>query len=493
MIWRFVEDTSWSAVSIFTPLILAILAYALRDRGWRLIAWASVVLPPLAATALLVQVGRIGPVRYEIGGWGSPLGIDLQADALSALMVLMCAVVGSAVSLYAQSYFGPERAHFWPTWLMVWAALNAIFLAADLFNVYVTLELLTLGSVILIALSASTSALVAAFRYLMLALTGSLFYLLGVALLYGQCGTLDMALLGQRVDSSVPVQLAQALMILGLALKTALVPLHFWLPAAHSAAPAPVSAVLSGLIVKASFYVLVRLRLDAFDTVSTVAGDHVLGVLGAVAIVWGSLQAMRVKRLKLLVAYSTVAQIGYLFLWFPLAREAGAASLATSGVVLFALAHACAKAAVFLAVGAVMRVAGHDRISGLRGIGNRLPLATFAFGLAAVSLMGLPPSGGFAAKWLMLQAAITTGQWYWGIVIVLGGLLAAGYLFRFLSRALEADRGADLPPARGRSHAGLEVPAMLLAVAACVLGFLGVPLCDFCDNGMSHGGLGDAL
>ena len=189
--------------------------------------------------------------------------------------------------------------------------------------------------------------------------------------------------------------------------------------------------------------------MDAFDTVSTVAGDHVLGVLGAVAIVWGSLQAMRVERLKLLVAYSTVAQFGYLFLWFPLAREAGGGRLATSGVVLFALAHACAKAAVFLAMGAVMQVAGHDRISGLRGIGNRLPLATFAFGLAAVSLMGLPPSGGFAAKWLMLQAAITTGQWYWGIVIVLGGLLAAGYLFRFLSRALEADRGADLPPATG--------------------------------------------
>ena len=219
MIWRFVEDTSWSAVSIFTPLILAILAYALRDRGWRLIAWASVVLPPLAATALLVQVARIGPVRYEIGGWGSPLGIDLQADALSALMVLMCAVVGSAVSLYAQSYFGPERAHFWPTWLMVWAALNAIFLAADLFNVYVTLELLTLGSVILIALSASTSALVAAFRYLMLALHGFAFLSVGRRVVVWSMRHVGHGVTGSACGQSVPVQLAQALMILGLALK----------------------------------------------------------------------------------------------------------------------------------------------------------------------------------------------------------------------------------------------------------------------------------
>ena len=245
MIWWIFENTFWPAVCIFAPLILAIVAYAMGGRLTQLIAWTGAIVVPLAAAGLMMHVARTGPVRYEIGGWGSPLGIDLYADGLSSLFVAMAAVVGSAVSVYALSYFKFDKKSFWTVWFVVWAALNALFLSADLFNLYVTLELLTLGSVILIALSANAAALVATFRYLMLALMGSLLYLLGVALLYSQYGTLDVNLLGGQVTKSPPVIAAQTAMTLGLLLKTALVPLHFWLPAAHSAAPAPVSAVLS--------------------------------------------------------------------------------------------------------------------------------------------------------------------------------------------------------------------------------------------------------
>lgn len=492
MTWHVLETTSWSVVCIFVPLVLAMVAYALGGRGTRLVAGVAAAGMPAAALALLLQVARLGSVRYQIGGWGSPLGIELYADGLSVLLVVMTAVIGSAVSLYALRYFASGQQSFWPVWLLVWGALNALFLSADLFNLYVTLELLSLGSVTLIALSPNTAALAATFRYLILALMGSLLYLLGVALLYAQFGTLDIQMLGQEPIVTPAVLAAQIAMTLGLLLKTALVPLHFWLPAAHSAAPAPVSAVLSALIVKASFYLLVRLWLDVFAEPASIAIDQLFGLLGAAAIVWGSLQALRAERLKLLIAYSTVAQLGYLFLLFPLSRHADTAELALSAVVLFALSHGCAKAAAFMAAGAVMKTQGHDRIAELGGVAVRLPVAMFAFALAAVSLMGLPPSGGFSAKWLLLQAAFASGQWVWAVVIVLGGLLAAGYLFRVLRRCFQDcphdEAAGEADPASPR----LAAPALALALIACGLGFFGGPIAGLIESGTTFGQFGAA-
>jgi len=205
------------------------------------------------------------------------------------------------------------------------------------------------------------------------------------------------------------------------------------------------------------------------------AAAQMLGVLGAAAILFGSILALRQVRLKLLIAYSTVAQIGYLFLMFPLALnpETGYpwSTAAWTGGVLQAISHAFAKAAMFMAAGLITEAFGHDRIAGLAGIGRTLPITVFAFGLGGMSLMGLPPSGGFAAKAMLLTAAVAEGQWWWAVVVLIGGLLAGGYIFLVLAHAL-ADPIEPLTVTRiSRSR---QAVVMAVALCAVLLGF--VPL-----------------
>lgn len=463
------SEIPWGPVLILLPLAGAITCF-LFPASSKTLGLLTIVLVGLVVVGFGWQLLAQGVYHHAVGGWGAPLGIDLYADGLSLLMLAMTALVGFGISLYATGYFKLVHSiRFWPLWLLLLGALNALFLSGDLFNLYVTLELVGLSAVTLTALQGGRDALTGAMRYLLATLLGSLLYLLGVALLYHGFGTVDLGLLSERVMPSPVAWAALGLMSTGLILKTALFPLHFWLPPAHASAPAPVSAVLSALVVKASFYILLRLWLEVFSNISgSVAG--LFGLLGAGAVLWGSLQALRQTRVKLLVAYSTVAQIGYLFLAYPLASGMGVT--AWSAMAYLALSHALAKAAMFLAAGNLMHFGGHDRIADLDRVVQRLPLTAGAFALAGVSIIGLPPSGGFNGKWLLLQAALTQGRWDLVGVMLLGGLLAAGYVFKVLGNTF-----TQAP----KTHDPISVPArmqwaaMLLAAGAILIGFLASP------------------
>lgn len=472
-------------VVVLAPLSAALLAFLL-PRAARGIGLVTAGLVGAACGVLAIEVWEQGALRHFVGGWGAPLGIDLRVDGLAALLLLVTAGVGVAVTVYAQRYFvsghgaaEPAARHreryFWPLYLFLWAALNGLFVSADVFNLYVTLELLGFAAVTLVALAGGRAALTAAMRYLLVSLTGSLFYLLGVALVYGEAATVDLVLLAERLQPGPVAWVALALMTGGLLMKAALFPMHFWLPPAHANAPAPVSALLSALVVKGAFYIVLRLWFEAFQTVAVPAAAQVLGALGAAAILWGSIQALRQPRLKLLIAYSTVAQLGYLFLVFPLAlfREAGFTAW-TGGLIMLG-AHACAKTAMFLIAGNVLHAAGHDRIRDLDGVTGVLPLSAFAFGLAGLSLVGLPPSSGFAGKWLLLNAALAEGQWWWLVVILAGSLLAAGYLARVGTRAFR--RPPESVSFR-RVPRLMEWTALGLALLAVGLGFAANPAAE---------------
>ena len=455
------QDIPWAVLVILLPVVGTLVCFLCPRR--------SVPLGLAAALAVVVcvaglgwQVVEQGAQRYAIGGWGAPLGIDLYADGLSLLMLMVTAVVGLGISVYSTSYFKPGRsAIFWPLWLFLWAALNALFLSADIFNLYVTLELLGLAAVALVALAGGADALTGAMRYLLVSLLGSLSYLLGVALLYHSFGSVDIAILAQRMEASPTVWAAIGLMSAGLLLKTALFPLHFWLPPAHASAPTPVSALLSALVVKASFYVLLRLWLEIFPLANSALGQ-LLGLLGVVAVLWGGLLALRQTRLKMLIAYSTVMQLGYLFLAFPLAT-----AIAWQGSLYLLLSHALAKAAMFMAAGNILYFGGHDRIADLDRVAQRLPLTLAAFGLAGVSSMGLPPSGGFIAKWLLLEASVRSGQWWWAIILILGGLMTAAYILKVVGYAFTQ---AQVTHEAGAVPAPMEWAALALALAAVLLG-----------------------
>ena len=456
-----VANTPWCVMVILLPLAGALVCFLWPRRSvlWGVVTALGVV---ACVAGLGWQIVEHGAQRYTVGGWGAPLGIDLYADGLSLLLLLVTAVVGLGISVYSSGFFDRKTATvFWPLWLFLWSALNALFLSADIFNLYVTLELMGLAAVALVALAGGADALIAAMRYLLVSLLGSLFYLLGVALLYHSVGSVDIAILAQRLEPSPAVWAAVGLMSAGLLLKTALFPLHFWLPPAHASAPAPVSAMLSALVVMASFYILLRLWLVVFP-LGDAAFGQLLGVLGASAVLWGGIQALRQTRLKLLIAYSTVAQLGYLFLAFPLGT-----SVAWKGALYLLLSHALAKAAMFMAAGNILRFGGHDRIADLDRVAQRLPLTLTAFSLAGISIMGLPPSGGFSGKWMLLDAALYSGQWWWAFILIMGGLLTAAYVFKVVGYAFtqaEVTHEARGVPAR------MEWTALVLALAAVLLG-----------------------
>ena len=471
-------------LALVVPITGSLLALALGGRHAERLALTLIPAGLFIAIAIAMGVLQSGAALvYVLGGWAPPLGLALRADGLSAAMMVTTAVVIGATGLFARADFQTPRGMpearaplvFWTVLLALWGALNAVFLGDDLFNLFVALELLTFSAVPLVCLDGRAETLGAALRYLLFALLGSVLYLLGTALLFGAYGTLDIVLLSERVRAEPATLAAATLMTAGLLAKTALFPLHLWLPPAHAGAPTPASAVLSALVVKGSFFLIVRLWFDVMPGLLSQAAAQVLATLGAAAIVVGSVLALRQARLKMLIAYSTVAQLGYLFLMFPLAGPGTAQLGAWTGGLLQAISHACAKAAMFMAAGLIAQALGHDRIAGLGGIGRALPMTIFAFALGGLSLMGLPPSGGFVAKWLLLAAAIETGQWWWALVILAGGLLTSGYLFRVLSQAL-ADTDRPLPPAvpvvRYR-----EAVVLALALVSMLLGLL--PLASF--------------
>ena len=465
-------DFPWAVALILLPLAGAICCF-LFPRVSRTLGLMTSFAIAVAVVGLGWQLLEHGIYRHAVGGWGAPLGIELYADGLSLLMLATTALVGFAISVYSTTYFNSTLSvRFWPIWLCLLAALNALFLSADIFNLYVTLELLGLSAVALTALTGSKEALSGAMRYLLATLLASLAYLLGVALLYHNFGSVDITLLAQQMHASPAVWAALGLMGAGLMLKTAIFPLHFWLPPAHGSAPAPVSALLSALVVKASFYILLRLWFTLFEPlVDGEAIDTLLGLLGCAAILWGSVQAMRQTRLKLLIAYSTVAQIGYLFLVFPLATGMG--STAWNGAAYLIISHALAKSAMFLCAGNLLCFGGHDRIADLDRVVQRLPLTAASFGLAGVSIMGLPPSGGFIGKWLLLEAAMIQERWDLVAVMILGGVLAAAYIFKVIGYTFTQ------APATHEAHsvsASMQWSALLLAIGALLLGFVSLPV-----------------
>jgi formate hydrogenlyase subunit 3/multisubunit Na+/H+ antiporter MnhD subunit len=318
-------------------------------------------------------------------------------------------------------------------------------------------------------------------------------YLLGTALLYGAYGTLDIPLLATRVQAEPIVYAAGALMTAGLIAKTALFPLHLWLPPAHGGAPPAASALLSALVVKGSFILLVRLWFDALPGQLTHGAAQLLATLGAMAIVFGSILALRQARLKLLIAYSTIAQIGYLFFLFPLATAAADPTwygVAWTGGMLQLVAHAVAKAAMFMAAGLLAEAVGHDRINGMTGLSRTMPMTVFAFGLAGMSLMGLPPSGGFVAKAMLLTAAMAVGQWWWAVVILAGGLLAAGYVFSVVMTTMTvAPAGTSFRPVSTTRQSVV----LALAIAALVLGLLPMRPSELLEIGRPFMALGTGL
>lgn len=458
---------------VAAPLAFMVAALVVGQGGRWLLLGAGPVMLALSAWLWVLPADA----AHLVGNWPLPLGILLRADGVARLLVPATSVCFVAVGLYAWRDFatvaGRETAQahsFWPMLYLMWAGANAGFLTTDLFNLYVTIEMVSIAAITMAAMG----SLGAGLQYFLIALIGSLAYLLGVALLAGHYDTVDATLLAIRAQPDLATYLALTVMTAGLLAKTALFPLHGWLPPAHAAAPAAASALLSAVVVKLGFVIVLRLWFEAFAEIARPVAIHLLGSMGALAIIYGSVQAIQQERLKPLVAYSTVAQLGYLFLAFPLIWNATNAGEPWAAVLVHAVAHMLAKSAMFLSAGLMLKAVGGDRISDLAGLARAMPLSVTAFALAAISLTGLPPSGGFIAKFLLLHAAIEQGMVIHAAILVIGGLLAAGYLFRPLSVAFSKETAPSIhltSPLRA-------VAPLTLAALSLAMGFAGMTLVE---------------
>lgn len=455
---------------VFLPLAVGALSAVLPRRAAATLTVIAAAATLMVAVLLGIAVLDAGPVRLEVAGWAPPVGILLAADGLSVVMIGLSAIAVLAAALVAAAddHFAGGPA-FWPLVGAAAAAVNGVFVARDVFTAFVLLELLTIASVALVALGGARSA-AAALRYLFVAVTGSLFFLLAVALTYGHTGTVDLARAAERADDTVIVGAIIALTVVGMAAKTALFPLHSWLPVAHPAAPTAVSALLSALVIKASIVILWRI-VEYFGPLTDLAAPlaTAVGVAGAAAVLWGGVLALRRDRLKSIIAYSTVAQVGYMVLLVPLVFTASDPQVAWIGGILITLAHGVAKAAMFLAAGALAAAAGTGRLDGLEGTISRMPWTVAAIGLAGVSLAGLPPTLGFVGKWMLVQASLDAGAWWWLALLLGGGLLTFAYTARML-------RATFNPPGDFSGARELTRPARTVAVVPLALAALSVVL-----------------
>jgi len=458
---------------IVLPLAFGVLTLLAPVSWLRICHRYGAVLTAASTLPCLRWVWFQGIIYQSPGGWTAPLGIDLYLDGAAALFLLFTSGMGLAISFYAEAYF-PQPLHgrrvrshlFWPLWFVTWGGIHSLFLTLDLFNIYVTLELISVAGVGLILLAGTPGSIRAALNYQLQALIAGLLYLLGVGLVYNMAGTLDLHLISAELEPGPMKNLGMALMTSGLLIKAALFPMHFWLPRAHADAPAPVSAVLSGLVVTVAFVILSRIWFAGLYRMAPVALPGMLGILGTAAIVWGGLLALRQERLKRILAYSTVSQMGYLFLLFSLTLDDAAnRERVWAGAVYIALSHGLAKGAAFLTAGTLQRAEGSDRLGRLQGAAHRHPFAALVLAVASINLMGLPPSTGFIGKWYLLEAALAGGQWLVVAALLGGGLLAAAYLFRVfgaLMTPVSAER--SVPPCPPR----LLLPALALALATLV-------------------------
>jgi multicomponent Na+:H+ antiporter subunit D len=465
----------------FTAAVVAAVAAVTVPRAARGVALlATGAVTVLAAWGLVRSLDE-GPLVHPMGGWAAPLGIEYVLDPLAGFVAVLVGAIGFLVLVYPTRVgFGidAERGVFLHALvLLLLGALLGVVVAGDLFNLFVSLEIYSIASYALIALGGPAAA-VASYRYLLIGTVGSSLYLLGVGFVYFTTGTLGMDSVTPalaELTGSPTTAAATALIVIGLGTKMAIFPLHVWLPDAHSHAPPAVAALLASVQVKVAAYALIRILLDVFPPRYVVDDLPVLTLLtwfGVAGVIVGSVSAIRQTDLKRMLAHSTVAQLGYIAIGIGLATP-----LALVGALLHVVNHAAMKACLFFVAGAVIEQARTKKIADFAGLGRLMPWTMVGFTVAAVSMVGLPPTAGFFSKWYLVSGAVGTDRWLVAVVIVASSVLTLIYFLRVLELIWFRSRDADEEPVT-EARTAVLAPIGVLAVAVLVLGLFNLVMVD---------------
>ncbi|MDE2765404.1 MAG: proton-conducting transporter membrane subunit [Chloroflexota bacterium] len=446
----------------------------------------------MSALALAEVVAGGEALRYTLGGWAPPIGIEYVVDHVAAFVTAVITGVALLVVVAARRAAAREaagrRGLFYALVLLLLAGLTGMVVTGDLFNVFVFMEISSLAAYALV-FRGGRAGMLAAYRYLILGTVGGSFYLLGVAFLYFTTGTLnmtDMARLLGEAEPNISVAAGAAFIFAGLGMKMALVPLHLWLPDAYTFAPSSVNSLIAPIMTKVGAYVMVRMFISVFPEgylADEVPVSQALIALGLAGSVYGAYAAMGQRDLRRMLAYSSVSQLGLLAVGIGIATPLGLAA-----ALLHVMNHALMKGALFLTAMSMRMGAGVSDVRMLAGLGRRMPATSAVFAVGAVAMVGIPPTAGFFSKWYLSIAAIDEGLWFVLAVVLASSLLSAVYLFRVIERLYLAPAPAiaggadDAPnaaapaqdaPAR-ESPLDVTLPMALLALATIVLGVLNV-------------------
>ena len=417
-----------------------------------------------------------GIISYALGGWAPPIGIEFRVDSANALVALIVAGVAAICLPYAVTSVAKEIPHkqtslFYAAFLLCFTGLLGITLTGDIFNLFVFLEISSLSSYALISLGKQRQALTASYQYLIMGTIGATFFLIGVGLLYSMTGSLNMMDLSQRLPEIFEhrtIHTAFAFIMIGIALKLAMFPLHLWLPNAYTYAPSVVTIFLAATATKVAVYVMVRIIFSVFNLhlIESTPTNELFLILGGTGIIATSIYAIFQLDAKRLLAYSSVAQIGYMIVGIGFGSVLG---LTATFVHLFN--HALMKAALFMAIGALVYRIGSSRIEDLSGVGRKMPWTFAAIVIGGLSLIGIPGTAGFISKWYLVLAAIEQQSWFIVAVILIGSLLAVIYVWKLVEVMYFKSSTTETATPIKEAPLTLLIPMWILVLANIYFGF----------------------
>ncbi len=475
-----------SVVDHFPVLIIAISllsAFTILIAGWRnkkscwFISFATILVQLVMAVLILNHVLSVGTIHYWLGGWAPPWGIEYVIDAFNAYVLVIVLFICLLTAIYAKRSMEREQPRkivtFYVVFQLLVTGLCGIIVTGDLFNLYVFLEIASLAAYALIAV-AGGRALKASYNYVIMGSIGACFYLLGVGFLYAVTGSLNMADLSHLLPplyGNKVVQAAFVFFVVGLSIKMALFPLHIWQPDAYAYAPSAVTVIIAAAMSKVSIYAFIRVLFSVFTTEFIqiyVPIDTAISWIAAIAIIVGSVIAIMQTNLKRMLAYSSVSQVGYIVLGVGLFST----HWGLTGALIHILNHAITKGCLFMVAGAIIYRAGLWNIRDFEGLSKKMPYTCAAFTLAALSMIGVPPTVGFITKLCLLLASLEAVEYAFVVVILASTLLNLVYFWRVIERMYFVKEERENKIKKDEAPVSMVIPALILGSLCVIVGLL---------------------
>lgn len=432
----------------------------------------------ILSLSLLIYVLKDQSFTYTFGQWDSIIGVEFVVDEFSALMSFIVLLIAGLVIIYSLKDMEHEIertqlfSYYTLIFLLLFSMIGIIF-TNDLFNLYVFMEILALTSLGIISIKKTKDNLLASFRYLILGTLGSISVLMGIAILYMVTGQLNMTATHEVIsqvwqDYPINILVSLGFILTGFGIKSAIFPLHIWLPDAHSNAPTPSSALLSGLVIKVYIFSIAKIlfRVAGKDIVQEIGILDFISYFGVLSMIMGSIFAIGQTDIKRLLAYSSVAQIGYIFLGLGLATE-----LSFTAALFHVISHALMKSVLFLSAGSIIYKTGKRDIRDMQGIGYEMPITLGAFSIAALGMIGIPGINGFISKWYLGLAALEVNKPIFLIMILISSFLNAIYYLPIITTAfLKDSKERENIMVLDRVPKAMTIPIVILAIGCIVTG-----------------------